>query len=146
MLPAIFTFIDFKKACITINRGKMVIVLRSYGIPDKLVDVKNGSYVNTIANVYSSDSLSEEFDLVAGVLQGDTLSPYLFIIVLDYAIRKAINGHEEELGFTIVLRRSLRLHPNVLADLYFADDIALLSNTVSQARELLLRVEYECKK
>ena len=34
----------------------------------------------------------EEVDIVAGVLQGDTLSPYLFIIVLDYALRKAING------------------------------------------------------
>ena len=36
------------------------------------------------------------------------------------------------------------MHPTVLTDLDFADDIALLSNTVSQARELLLRVE--CKK
>ena len=39
-----------------------------------------------------------------------------------------------------------RLHPTVLTDLDFADDIALLSNTVSQARELLLRVESKCKK
>ena len=84
--------------------------------------------------------------IVAGVLQGDILSPYLFIIVQDYALRKAINGHEEELGFSSVPSRSRRLHPTVLTDLDFADDIALLSNTVSQARELLLRVESECKK
>ena len=124
----------------------MAKVLRSYGIPDKLVDAINGSYANTRSKVYSPDGVSEEFDIVAGVLQGDTLSPYLFIIVLDYALRKAINGHEEELGFTIVPRRSRRLYPTVLTDLDFADDIALLSNTVSQARELPLRVESECKK
>ena len=39
-LPAIFAFIDFKKACDSIHRGKMAKVLRSYGIPDKLVDLK----------------------------------------------------------------------------------------------------------
>ena len=142
-LPDIFTFIDFKKAFDSIHRGKMTKVLRSYSIPDKLVHAING-YANTRAKVYSPDGVSEEFDIVAGVLQGNTLSPYLFIIVLDYVLRKAINGHNEELGFTIVPRRSRILHPTVLTD--FSDDIALLSNTVSQARELLLRVESECKK
>ena len=28
------------------------------------------------------------FDLVAGVLQGHTIAPYLFIICLDYVLRK----------------------------------------------------------
>ena len=47
-------------------------------------------------------------------------------------------GKEEELGFTITPRRSRR-HPKVvLADLDFADDIALLSDEIAQAQELLL--------
>ena len=124
----------------------MAKVLISYGIPDKIFDAINGSYANTRAKVYSPDGVSEEFIIVAGVLQGATLSPYLFIIVLDYALRKVINGYEEELGYTIVPRRSRRFHLTVLTDLDFADDIALLANTVSQARELLLRVDSECKK
>ena len=36
--------------------------------------------------------------------------------------------------------------PLVLADLDFADDIALLSDEIAQAQELLLTVEKECKK
>ena len=113
----------------------MAKVHRSYGIPDKLVDAINGSYTNTRAKVYSPDGVSEEFDIIAGDLQVDTLLPYLFIIALDYALRIEINGHEEELGFTIVSRRSRRLQSTVLTHLDFADDIALLSNTVSYARE-----------
>ena len=54
-----------------------------------------------------------------------------------------MNVREEELGFTIVPRKSRRLNPIVLTDLDFADDIDLLSNT---DRKLLLRVESECKK
>ncbi|CAJ1055842.1 uncharacterized protein LOC110241963 [Xyrichtys novacula] len=74
-------------------------------------------------------------------------APFLFIIVLDYALRKAMaDGKEEELGFTITPRGSRRHLKEVLADLDFADDIALLSDAVEQAQELLLRVETECNK
>ena len=30
---------------------------------------------------------TQTFDIVAGVLQGDTLAPYLFIICVDYVFR-----------------------------------------------------------
>ena len=73
-------------------------VLRSYGKHDKLDNAINGSYDNIRAKVYSPDGVSEEFYIIAGVLQGNTLAPYLFIIVINYALRKAINGREEELG------------------------------------------------
>ena len=35
---------------------------------------------------------------VAGVLQGDTLSPYLFIICLDYVLRTSINKIRENIS------------------------------------------------
>ena len=56
----------------------------------------------------------------------------------------SVNGDEKE--FTIVLRKSRRWYLTILTYLDFSDDKALLSNNVSQARELLLRVESECNK
>ena len=41
--------------------------------------------------VRSPDGDTEYFDIVAGVLQGDTLAPYLFIICLDYVHRTSID-------------------------------------------------------
>ena len=38
------------------------------------------------AKVHSPDGDTGFFDIVAGVLQGDTLAPYLFIICLDYVL------------------------------------------------------------
>ena len=90
-LSAVFTFIDFKNSFDYIHRGKLAKVLRSYGIPDKIVNAINGRYANNRAKVYLPDGISEEFDIVAGVIQGDTLSSYIFIILLDYALRKEIN-------------------------------------------------------
>ena len=44
-------------------------------------------YKNTQVKVCLSDGDTEYFDIVTGVLQGDTLAPYLFIICLDYVGR-----------------------------------------------------------
>ena len=36
-LPAVITFIDFSKAFDTIHRGKMIKILKAYGIPPTLL-------------------------------------------------------------------------------------------------------------
>ena len=71
-----------------------------------------------------------------GVLQGDTLAPFLFIIVLDYAMRSANKGREEELGFELEPKNSRRYPATILTDLSYADDIALVSHDVCQAQKL----------
>ena len=146
-LPAIITFIDFKKAFDSIHRAKMMKILKAYGIPPNLLRAIERMYSNTKAKVVTPDGETELFDITAGVLQGDTLAPFLFVIVLDYAMRKAMaDGKEEELGFTITPRRSRRHPKETIADLDFADDISLLSDAIQQAQELLFRVEDECHK
>ena len=59
----------------------MAKVLKSYGKPDMIVNAINTSYTNAI--VCTPDGVSEEFDIVAGVLQGDnhTLIIYCDIIL-----------------------------------------------------------------
>ena len=50
--------------------------------------------------VCSPDGDTDFFDIVAGVLQGDTLAPYLFITCLDYILRMSINIMKEN-SFTL---------------------------------------------
>jgi hypothetical protein len=145
-LTAVLCFIDFKKAFDSIHRGMMVKILKAYRIPPNLLRAIESMYSGTRARVVTPDGNSEEFDILAGVMQGDTLAPFLFIIVLDYALKKAISGREQELGFTLTPRKSSRHPAVVLTDLDYADDISLLSNNMEQAQELLHRVELECTK
>ena len=121
-------------------------ILKAYGVPPNLLRAIETMYAGTRAKVVTPDGDSEEFDIQAGVMQGDTLAPFLFVIVLDYALRKAINGREQDLGLTLTPRRSRRYPAVVLTDLDYADDISLLSNNMEQAQELLSRVESECAK
>ena len=145
-LKATIVFVDFRKAFDSIHRGRMMEILKAYDILHNLLNAIKVMYSNTRAKVISPDGETEWFEFVAGVLQGDTLAPFLFAIVLDYTMRKAISGKEHELGFTLERRKSRRHPPVVITDTDFADDIALLSEEISQAQELLDRVETETQK
>ena len=52
-------------------------------------------YSNTKIKVRSPDGHTDFFDIVAGVFQGDTLVPDLFIICLDDVLRTLIKIIEE---------------------------------------------------
>ena len=79
--------------------------------------------------------------MATGVLQGDTVAPYLFIIVLDYVSLEAIEGHEESLGITIKPRKWRWVKAENVTDLKFAHDIALFSDHFQQAQRPLRNVE-----
>ena len=83
---------------------------------------------------------TEYFDIVAGVLQGDTLAPYLFIICLDYVLRTSIDKIREN-GFELTKNRSRRYPAKTITDADYADDIAILANTPNQAETLLHSLE-----
>ena len=70
-------------------------ILLAYGIPQETVAAITILYRNTKVKVRSPDGDTEYFDIVAGVLQGDTLAPYLFIICLDYVLRTSIDKIRE---------------------------------------------------
>ena len=55
-LPAVIKFIDFRKAFDSINRRKMLQILKAYGVPAQLVDAIGTTYGETWANVLSPDS------------------------------------------------------------------------------------------
>ena len=84
------------------------------------------------------------FDLGVGVLQGDTLAPCIFVLVIDWIMRNAIP--DASLGFCIRERvgtRSRCTAPALyLTDLDFADDIAVLSSTAANMQTMILSVEH----
>ena len=139
-LQATLIFVDFTKAFDSIHRGKMEQILLAYGIPKETVAAITILYRNTKVKVRSPDGDTEYFDIVAGVLQGDTLAPYLFIICLDYVLRTSIDKIKEN-GFELTKKRSRRYPATTITDADYADDIAILANTPDQAETLLHSLE-----
>ena len=143
-LPVIITFVDFRNAFDSIHKEKLMEILKAYGVLVEIVNAVDMMYTNTTAQVLSPDGDTEFFEILAGVLQGGTLAPCLFIIALDYAMRQAI-GNKSNLGFSLDRSRSRRHPVKVICDADFADDIVLLSNTLEQTQLLLYVVEASVK-
>ena len=118
----------------------MELILLAYGLPNETVAAIMILYKNTKVKVRSPDGDTEYFDIIAGVLQGDTLAPYLFIICLDYVLRASIDKIREN-GFDLTKKRSKRYPAKTITDADYADDLALLANMPNRAETLLHSLE-----
>ena len=83
---------------------------------------------------------------VAGVLQGDTLAPYIFTIMIAYAMRQATGDDALKLGFRLYRKRSRRHSSSVITDFDFADDIVLATEELEQAQDFLHHVQENAAK
>ena len=114
-------------------------ILLTYSLPKETVAAIMMLYRNMKVKVRSLDGDTDDFNIVAGVLQGDTLAPYLFIICLDYVLRTSIDKMKDN-GFKLT-KKSRRYPVHTIMDADYADDIALLANTPAQAEILLHSLE-----
>ncbi len=145
-LPLFICFVDFRKAFDSIIREKMFKILRHYGIPEKIVTAIKLLYTNSRSSVLVEGQLTGEFTVNNGVLQGDTLAPLLFIIVIDYVMKNSVLdstatcSRGQTAGFVTHLRNCEREPAISLYDLDFADDIALLEGSHSACQAQLTTV------
>ena len=96
-------------------------ILLAYGLSKETVAAITILYRNTKVNVRSPDGDTEYFDIVARILQGDTLAPYIFIICLDYVLRTSIDKIREN-GFELKKKRSRRYPAKTITDTDYAND------------------------
>ena len=143
-VPALLLFIDFSKAFDSIDRLKLKYILSAYGIPKETINAIMILYTNTRAMVRSPDGYTPFFDITTGVLHGDTLAPYLFIICLDYIMRTSIDNNSQY-GLTLTERKSSRYPAFTITDVDYADDIAITTNNVKEANILLNSLEKTAK-
>ena len=137
-------FIDFSKAFDSVKWTWIRAVLLHYNVPEELVAAVMSMYNGAQAKVrYNNDQFTNYIDLSIGVLQGDTLAPYLFVIVLDYVMREALS--DQTLGLKIANRVGTKSRPTCLekyiTDLDFADDIMLISDDAGNAQKQLNSVD-----
>ena len=71
-------------------------ILLTYGLPEETVTAIMMPYRNSKVKVCFLDGDTDYFDIVASVLQGDTLAPYLFIMCLDYVLRTSIDKNQRK--------------------------------------------------
>jgi len=112
-------FIDFEKAFDSVDRNVILQLMHHYGIPPKFIKLIQALYESSSCQVIHNGKLSESFEMSTGVRQGCLLSPMIFIMVIDWIMRKVEDQGKTGIQWTL----TTQLH-----DLVYADDICLVSH------------------
>src|SRR6059036_958749 len=110
----------------------MLRVMRHYNIPAKLCSLIKNLYDQAISAVRVGKDICDWFSQTVGVRQGCTLSPDLFNLFLEHILSEAKEGFDAEFG--------IRANGERFTDLYFADDIDIMSETVESAQSMLQQI------
>ena len=108
----------------------------SIGFPKETLTTIMMLYKNTKVMVRSPDRDTDFFDIVARVLQEDTLAPYLFIFSLNYALQTSMDLITDN-GFTLKKEKSRQYPAETMTDAEFIEDLAFLITTPAQAESQL---------
>ena len=128
-------FMDLEKTYDTIDRQGMRQMLRVCGVKVKLLKAVQRFYVDSRACVRVGNDLSEWFQVNGGLRQCGVISPSLFNIYMDGAVRE-VNVRVLGEGLELLSANGGRFEIN---QLLFADDTAL----VADSEEKLCRVVSE---
>ena len=88
--PLVGVFIDFSKAFDSVSWAALKSILEKWHVPLELITAIFSMMEGHQLVVKTEDGISDPIQVQAGVLQGDTLAPFLFIIALDYVLRASI--------------------------------------------------------
>lgn len=127
-IPAHILFIDFKRAYDTINRTKLINVIRKLKIPEKLVRLIKMTLQNTSNRVKCNGRTSDSFEVRQGLRQGDPLSTSLFDLALESIIRDSGINRKG-----ILFNRSHQC-------LAYADDVVLIARSRKELEDITLKL------
>ena len=123
---AYIAFLDLQAAFDTIPREEIWKALQKLGATKNLIEKIQSIYETVKGRVQIGEGQSEEIKMEKGVKQGDSLSPLLFIIVMDQILKQCKRTARCKVGH-------YKMRPIYVQSLIYADDIALI---VSNKEEL----------
>ena len=129
--PLYVNFIDYEKAFDSLDRKTLWKLMRHYGIPLKIVNMIKSIYHDSTCRVVHKGKLTKPFNIKTGVKQGCLMSPFLFLLAMDWIMKTTTENKKTGIQWTLW---------NQLEDLDFADDVSLLSHNHYQMQDKLSNI------
>ena len=123
--PLVLAFVDFQKAFDTVEPKAVLSALQECRVDYRYTKLIYNIYKNAKVTVKLHEN-TKCIQIGRGVRQGDTISPKLFITVLEYAFKK-LNWEN----------KGLNIDGRNLTNLRFADDIVLLADNLKDIKDML---------
>ena len=101
------------------HRESLCKIMESYEIPRKIIHMVQMLYEDSECAVLDDGEESEWFKVKTGVKQGDVMSGFIFLMVVDWIMRKTTAGNKTWIRWNFTSK---------LEDLDFVNDIAIMSS------------------
>ena len=149
-------FVDLRKAFDSLHRPALWDILRSRGIPERLIAILEDLHTDTTCRVRVAGRRSRGFRMEYGVQQGCPLANPLFNVFFDHVVREALAACPGA-GITVRSRRAMgedvrqpcgvrgaELQDLTVPVLMLADDLAVLSPSAEGLRTFVGELEKAC--
>ena len=127
-------FIDYSKAFDRVHHIQLINCLEKIGIDGRDIRVISNLYWHQKAAIRIQNELSPFTSIERGVRQGCVLSPYLFNIYTEFIFRES---NELE---------GINIHGQNINNIRYADDTALVANSVDKLQKIVTKVKEESSK
>ncbi|KAJ0877963.1 putative RNA-directed DNA polymerase [Helianthus annuus] len=131
-----FFKIDFEKAYDNVNWNFLIDSMSKRGFPDRWCHWIKGILKSARSSVLVNGSPTFEFQCFKGLRQGDPISPFLFILVMD-VLSSLIDKAKEE---GIVKGLKLPNEGPSISHLFYADDAIILGEWSSENISNMVRI------
>ncbi|XP_060587764.1 uncharacterized protein LOC132743245 [Ruditapes philippinarum] len=133
---SVFTaFIDLRKCFDFVDREMQMYKLLLNGVDGKLYNSIKSIYNHTVSCVRINGRLTEWFQCVNGVKQGDNLSPTLFSVFVNDLVTEINN-----------LDLGVKIDDTSVSMLLYADDIVLIAKSEADLQIMLNQMHDWCKR
>ena len=88
------TFVDFEKAFDSVHQESLWKSMESYGIPCKIIHMVQMLYEDSECAVLDEGEETEWFNVKTGVKQGDVMSGFIFLILVDWIMGNTTEGNK----------------------------------------------------
>jgi ribonuclease HI len=114
--------IDFSSAFNTINHDKLLMVMYDLGFPTDAIEVVRDLYTNATTTFCTPYGATAQVPVDRGTLQGDSLSPFLFLIYMEPLLRWIHYGGR---GYQFGALTGEDRAKHHLSSVAFADDLTM---------------------
>ena len=111
--------VDFEKAFDSVHREGLGRIMKAYIIPDKLIRMVKIMYGDFECSVPEEGEQTRWLKISSGVKQGWVMSCFLFLLILDWTMRRTTERHRNGIRWNFT---------SMLEDLDFSDGIVLVSS------------------
>ncbi|GKD91967.1 putative RNA-directed DNA polymerase, eukaryota, reverse transcriptase zinc-binding domain protein, partial [Tanacetum coccineum] len=128
--------VDFEKAFDSISWNYLIHILDSFGFGNKWCSWIKACLNSSRASILINGSPTSEFSIKRGLRQGDPLSPFLFILVME----GLHNAFEEAVGNGLITGVNIKNSTINVSHLFYADDVIITTDWNAKDMDNIIRV------